>query len=50
MEARSTVEVWRLAEGAREPVVLRPADTLRWMPEPGRPTLDIPAAELIGVV
>ena len=42
------VEVWRFAEGAREPIVLEPSDTLRWMPEPGGSTLDIPLAELFG--
>lgn len=27
-----TVEVWRLADGAREPEISGPADTLRWRP------------------
>lgn len=44
------VEVWRLTEGAAEPLTLEPADTLRWMPQPGGATLEIPLAELFGPV
>ena len=45
-----TIEVWRLAGRANEPVVYGPADTLRWMPAPGDATLEIPVAELFGPV
>jgi Uma2 family endonuclease len=42
-----TVLVWRLADGASEPVALRAADTLRWQPLAGGPVLDISVAELL---
>lgn len=41
-----TVRVWRLADGASEPVTLGPADTLRWRPIDGGPTLETSVAEL----
>jgi Uma2 family endonuclease len=44
-EAR-TVEVWKLAEGAREAVVYGATDTLEWAPVQGRVALHIVVAEL----
>lgn len=40
------VEVWDLAAGARDAVVLGPADSLRWAPGPGDATLEITVSEL----
>ena len=40
------IEIWKLAEGASEPIVLGSADTLRWRPEPRGATLEIPLAAL----
>lgn len=48
--AERTVEVWSLEENATEPRILRPADTLRWTPEPGGSTLEIALAELFSDV
>lgn len=44
----ATVEVWRLAEGAKEPVVQTCEDTLAWTPEGGAPVLEIDLEELFG--
>lgn len=41
-----TVLVWRLAEGANEPLALGWADTLRWRPLALGPLLEISVAEL----
>jgi Uma2 family endonuclease len=46
-EARA-VEIWKLSEGADEPIVLKAADQLRWQPVPGRPALELPLEELFG--
>lgn len=46
-EAR-TVEVWKLSEGATEPVVLGASDPLEWEPLPGGPRLTLPLEELFG--
>jgi len=40
------VEVWRLADGAAEPVVIREGGTLWWRPVAGGPALEITVAEL----
>lgn len=44
-EAR-TIEVWQLAEGASEPIVVGSADTLRWTPTSGGPTMEVRVADL----
>lgn len=36
-----SIEVWRFAEGAAEPAVFGPGDTLRWEPGPGKAVLDL---------
>jgi len=43
-----TVEVWKLAEGADEPVTLSAAESLRWQLMPGGPALELPLEELFG--
>ena len=43
---RGVVDVWKLAAGAPEPITLRAADTLRWIPIHGGPTLEISVGEL----
>ena len=43
-----TVEVWKLAEGAKQPVVLGPGDTLPWAPGSGQAALDVPLDQLFG--
>lgn len=45
---KETVDVWRLGEGASDPVVLERADTLRWEPVAGKATLEIALQELFG--
>jgi Uma2 family endonuclease len=42
-----TVQVWRLGDGAIEPLALGPADTLRWQPLAGGPLREISVAELL---
>lgn len=44
-----TVLVWRLADGASEPLALVLADTLRWQPLAGGPLLEISLPELFGI-
>ncbi len=41
------VLVWRLAEGASEPLALGPADTLRWQPIADGPLFETSVAELL---
>lgn len=41
-----TVEVWRLAEGADQPLSLGVVDALTWTPAPGGPALEIDLREL----
>lgn len=41
------IEVWRLAEGAEEPVVLGSADTLRWRPGADDATLDLVVGDVV---
>jgi Uma2 family endonuclease len=43
-----TVDIWKLAEGADEPVTLSATEGLRWQPMPGGPVLDLPLEELLG--
>jgi Uma2 family endonuclease len=43
-----TVEIWRLGEGASEPVALEQADILRWEPVTGGATLEVALPELFG--
>jgi hypothetical protein len=40
--------VWKLADGASEAVVYRPAATLEWSPVDEGPSLHIPVADLFG--
>lgn len=42
------VEVWDLAAGVNEPVVLRAGQQLDWMPVGSEPTLSIAVADLVG--
>jgi Uma2 family endonuclease len=42
-----TVEVWDLAAGAAEPVVVRAEDTLRWGPAGGAATLEFEVGEVV---
>jgi Uma2 family endonuclease len=42
-----TVLVWRLADGASEPISLGMADMLRWQPLAGGPLLEISVAQLL---
>lgn len=42
-----TVLVWRLADGASAPLALGTADTLRWQPLVGGPSIEISVAELL---
>ncbi|HUP21337.1 MAG TPA: Uma2 family endonuclease, partial [Thermoanaerobaculia bacterium] len=41
----ASIEVWAMAAGEEEPVVIGPTDTLHWRPS-GEPTLEIRLAEL----
>ena len=43
-----TFEVWRLAEGVDQPVVLGAADHLKWEPLPGGGALEVPLQEIFG--
>jgi Uma2 family endonuclease len=43
-----TIEAWKLAEGATEPLVHGPADTLPWTPLRGGAMLEVELAELFG--
>jgi Uma2 family endonuclease len=45
-DARS-VEIWNLAAGASEPVILTGGDRLTWRPEGAEPTLEIELEELL---
>lgn len=45
-DARS-IEVWRLAAGAREPEFFGPTDPLRWQPGPGEAVLDFVVGEVL---
>jgi Uma2 family endonuclease len=47
-DARS-IEIWHFATGAHAPAVHGVADTLRWTPGPGGPTLEIAVAELFAM-
>lgn len=42
------VEVWRLAEGVAEPVVLEAADVLEWRPASRGPALVLPLTDVLG--
>lgn len=46
LDAR-TVEVWPLADAPAEPTVLRPGDTLRWIPAEGGPALELTVGEVL---
>ena len=43
-----TVEVWKLADGARDAVTYGAADRLEWSPDENGPSLHVPVAELFG--
>jgi len=43
-----TIQLWRFTDGAREPVTLGAAETLRWQPLADGPGLDISLTELFG--
>jgi Uma2 family endonuclease len=47
IDARS-VEIWKLAEGAEQPIVVGDSDRLRWTPVAGTTELEIDLAELFG--
>jgi Uma2 family endonuclease len=43
---KRSIEIWKLAEAATEPVALGSDDRLRWSPAPGVAELDVPVAEV----
>lgn len=45
--AAHTIERWALTDGAAEPLVLGPQDTLRWRPRGAAAALDAPVAEVL---
>ncbi|MEX0893414.1 MAG: hypothetical protein WEB88_14705 [Gemmatimonadota bacterium] len=47
MKSKPAQARWALADGAAEPRVLTPADTLRWQPRGAGAVLEVPVGELL---